>query len=135
MNSTTQSPANTASVLGVNGNIVRVELSGGRIMKNEVAFVCVGDERLKAEVLRVNGSEAELQVFEETNGVRFGDRVELSGEMLSVSLGPGLLGTIYDGLQNPLTELAELDGFFLKRGRDVAAFKRPPPGISRLPVA
>ncbi|QDV42003.1 V-type sodium ATPase catalytic subunit A [Stieleria neptunia] len=111
----------TAKVLGVNGNIVRIEVSGGRIMKNEVAYVCVGDERLKAEVLRVNGDQAELQVFEETDGVRFGDKVELSGEMLSVSLGPGLLGTIYDGLQNPLSDLAELDGFFLKRGRDVAA--------------
>ncbi len=123
MNSKMQSPANEASVLGVNGNIVRIEFSGGRIMKNEVAFVCVGEERLKAEVLRVNGREAELQVFEETDGVRFGDRVELSGEMLSVSLGPGLLGTIYDGLQNPLAELAKLDGFFLKRGRDVAALR------------
>ncbi|WP_372895524.1 V-type ATP synthase subunit A [Stieleria sp.] len=111
----------TAKVLGVNGNIVRIEVSGGRIMKNEVAYVCVGEERLKAEVLRVNGDQAELQVFEETDGVRFGDKVELSGEMLSVSLGPGLLGTIYDGLQNPLSELAQLDGFFLKRGRDVAA--------------
>ncbi len=47
-------------------------------------------------------------MFEETDGIRFGDEVELTGEMLSVSLGPGLLGTIYDGLQNPLSELAEL---------------------------
>lgn len=111
----------TAKVLGVNGNIVRIEVTAGRIMKNEVAFICVGDERLKAEVLRVRGDQAELQVFEETDGIRFGDEVELSGEMLSVSLGPGLLGMVYDGLQNPLSELAKLDGFFLKRGRDVAA--------------
>ncbi|QEG01294.1 V-type sodium ATPase catalytic subunit A [Stieleria maiorica] len=122
MNATAkQHDSGTATVLGVNGNIVRIQVSGMRIMKNEVAFVCVGDQRLKAEVLRVNGDQAELQVFEETDGVRFGDNVELSGEMLSVSLGPGLLGTVYDGLQNPLAELAELDGFFLKRGRDVAA--------------
>jgi len=111
----------TAKVLGVNGNIVRLQMGDGQIMKNEVAYVCVGDERLKAEVLRINGNEADLQVFEDTDGIRFGDLVELSGELLSVSLGPGLLGTIYDGLQNPLSELAELDGFFLKRGRDVAA--------------
>ncbi len=111
----------TATVLAVNGNIVRIQFTGGRIMKNEVAYVRVGDVRLKAEVLRVHTGEADLQVFEETDGVRYGDEVELSGEMLSVSLGPGLLGTIYDGLQNPLSELAQLDGFFLKRGRDVAA--------------
>ncbi len=112
---------NTAKVLAVNGNIVRVALSDNPIMKNEVAYVRVGDERLKAEVLRVNAGEADLQVFEETGGIRFGDEVELTGEMLSVSLGPGLLGTIFDGLQNPLKELARLDGFFLKRGRDVDA--------------
>jgi V/A-type H+-transporting ATPase subunit A len=113
--------AATAKVLGVNGNIVRIHVGAERIMKNEVAYVCVGDERLKAEVLRVSGDEAELQVFEETDGIRFGDKVELSGAMLSVSLGPGLLGKVYDGLQNPLSQLAQLDGFFLKRGRDVAA--------------
>ena len=121
MTATTNNRSANASVLGVNGNIVRIHVPDGWIMKNEVAFVCVGDERLKAEVLRVNGDEADLQVFEETDGVRFGDRVELTGELLSVSLGPGLLGTIYDGLQNPLSELAELDGYFLRRGRDVAA--------------
>lgn len=114
-------PHAAARVLGVNGNIVRIERTAGQIMKNEVAFVRVGDERLKAEVLRIDGEEADLQVFEETGGVRFGDEVELSGEMLSVSLGPGLLGTIYDGLQNPLSQLAQEDGFFLKRGRDIAA--------------
>ncbi len=110
-----------AKVLGVNGNIVRIELAGQRIMKNEVAYVCVGEERLKAEVLRVNGDEADLQVFEETYGIRYGDEVELSGQLLSVKLGPGLLGTIYDGLQNPLRKLADLDGFFLKRGREIEA--------------
>lgn len=124
----TQSISNTATsgsvhavakVLGVNGNIIRVEATSGQIMKNEVAYVCVGEERLKSEVLRIYGNIADLQVFEETHGVRFGDRVELSGHMLSVELGPGMLGVIYDGLQNPLNELAEQDGFFLKRGRDI----------------
>ena len=118
---TTTSPTTTARVLGVNGNIVRISIGDQRIMKNEVAFVRVGDERLKSEVLRINQGEADLQVFEDTSGIRFGDEVELSGELLSVSLGPGLLGTIYDGLQNPLKNLAKMDGFFLKRGRDVDA--------------
>jgi hypothetical protein len=86
-------------------------------MKNEVAYVLVGEERLKSEVLRVEGRRADLQVFEETGGITVGDRVELSGELLSAVLGPGLLGTVYDGLQNPLERLAQEDGFFLKRGR------------------
>ena len=108
-----------ATVIGVNGNIVTIETHQGAIMKNEVAYVVVGEERLKAEVLRIYGRVADLQVFEETDGVRYGDRVELTGELLSVNLGPGLLGVIFDGLQNPLTDLAEQDGFFLKRGRDI----------------
>lgn len=111
--------ASRGRVLGINGNIVRVEVESGSIMKNEVAFVCVGQDRLKSEVLRVYGNIADLQVFEETDGVRYGDPVELTGQMLSLTLGPGMLGVIYDGLQNPLTQLAELDGFFLHRGRDL----------------
>ncbi len=106
-----------ALVTGVNGNVVTLEADEGSIIKNEVAYVCVGEQRLKAEVLRIHGRTADLQVFEETEGVRVGDRVEFSGELLSATLGPGLLGTVYDGLQNPLRTLAELDGFFLRRGR------------------
>lgn len=113
-----------AHVLGVNGNIVRIRVDSGTLMKNEVAFVRVGQERLKSEVLRVYGNIADLQVFEETDGVRFGDPVELTGQMLSLTLGPGMLGVIYDGLQNPLVDLAELDGFFLKRGRDLYPLDR-----------
>ncbi len=109
----------TARVTGVNGNIVTIETDGGPVMKNEVAYVIVGDDRLKAEVLRIYGNVADLQVFEETYAVRWGDPVELTGELLSVRLGPGMLGQIFDGLQNPLTTLAERDGFFLKRGQDV----------------
>jgi len=110
---------NEGVVVGVNGNVVTVEAPEGSIVKNEVGYVCVGDERLKAEVLRILGRSADLQVFEETQGVRVGDRVEFTGQMLSATLGPGLLGMIYDGLQNPLRTLAAQDGFFLRRGRYV----------------
>jgi V/A-type H+/Na+-transporting ATPase subunit A len=109
-----------ARVVGVSGNIVTIE-ARGTIIKNEVGFVHVADRRLKAEVLRVYGHQADMQVFEDTEGVRVGDEVELSHDMLSVTLGPGLLGTVFDGLQNPLNKLAEQDGFFLQRGRSVAA--------------
>ena len=103
-------------VTAVNGNIVSIEVPDGQIVKNEVAYVDLGDKRLKSEVLRVYGSEADLQVFEDTEGVKVGDSVELTHRMLSASLGPGLLGNLFDGLQNPLETLANRDGFFLQRG-------------------
>ena len=105
----------TGQVLGVNGNMVAVAF-GDRVMQNEVAYVIVGEDRLKAEVIRVKGKRADLQVFEDTQGIRIHDTVEFTGELLSVDLGPGLLTQVYDGLQNPLPDLAEQFGFFLKRG-------------------
>lgn len=105
-----------AQVTAVNGNIVSMEVPDGHIIKNEVAYVCLGDKRLKSEVLRVYGNEADLQVFEATEGLKVGDGVELTHHMLSASLGPGLLGSLFDGLQNPLETLANRDGFFLQRG-------------------
>jgi len=112
----TVTTANEAVVTGVGGNIVSIEAPRGAIMKNEVADIRVGDQRLKSEVLRVDGNTADVQVFEETAGVRVGDRVELTKQMLSIALGPGLLGSVYDGLQNPLYDMAEEFGFFLQRG-------------------
>lgn len=102
-------------VVGVNGNMVAVEFDD-RVMQNEVAYVDVGEDKLKAEVIRVRGKKADLQVFEDTVGVRVGDKVEFTDDLLSVELGPGLLTQVYDGLQNPLPQLAEEHGFFLKRG-------------------
>ncbi len=102
-------------VVGVNGNMVAVEFEDN-VMQNEVAYINVGDEKLKAEVIRVKGKRTDLQVFEDTVGIKVGDIAEFTGELLSVELGPGLLGKVYDGLQNPLNRLAEKYGFFLKRG-------------------
>ncbi len=107
-----------ARVVGVTGNIVSIE-SDAPLMKNAIVFVDVGDARLKGEVLRVQGRRADTQIFEETQGVRVGNPVEITAEMLSATLGPGLLGMVYDGLQNPLRALAERDGFFLARGKSV----------------
>ncbi len=105
----------TGYVAGVNGNLVTVTFDGA-ISKNEVGFVHVGDTKLKGEVIRINGNKASMQVYEMTNGIQVGDKVEFTGEMMSVELGPGLLTQIYDGLQNPLPSLAEKCGFFLQRG-------------------
>ncbi|MCA1766075.1 MAG: V-type ATP synthase subunit A [Desulfobulbaceae bacterium] len=105
-----------ARVVGVKGNIVTMEFDSGSLMKNEVAYIHVDQARLKGEILRIRGKRADMQVFEDTAAIKAGDPVELSGELLSVTLGPGLLGKIYDGLQNPLEVLALKHGFFLPRG-------------------
>ena len=106
---------NIGKIIGVNGNLLKVEFENP-VIQNEVAYACVGDLKLKAEVIRIRGNSAELQVFEDTVGVKVGDPVEFSGDLLSVELGPGLLTQIFDGLQNPLPALAEECGFFLQRG-------------------
>ena len=105
----------TGYVTGVNGNLVSARFSGS-VRKNEVGFVKIGNDRLKGEVIRISGDAVSMQIYEMTNGIQVGDEVELTGELLSVELGPGLLTQVYDGLQNPLPELAEQCGFFLERG-------------------
>lgn len=102
-------------VIGVNGNMVTVQVEDV-VSMNEVAYIEVNEKRLKAEVIRIKGDNAELQVFEMTGGIGIGDVVNFTKDMLSVQLGPGLLGQVFDGLQNPLPKLAEECGFFLERG-------------------
>ena len=106
---------NIGKVVSINGNLVTVEFYG-TVSMNEICYVMVGDTPLKSEVIRIRGNRAQVQVYEMTGGVRCGDRVTFTGEMLSAELGPGLLGQIYDGLQNPLPVLAERAGWFLERG-------------------
>jgi len=103
------------TVTGVNGNMVSVRFDGV-VSMNEVGYVKVADKRLKSEVIRIRGEISQLQVFEITKGITVGDEVEFTGDMLSVELGPGLLGQVYDGLQNPLPQLAKAAGYFLERG-------------------
>lgn len=102
-------------IVGVNGNLITVHFDEP-VIQNEVGFALTGKLQLKAEVIRIRGSNAELQVFEDTTGLRVGDNVEFTSELLTVELGPGLLAQIFDGLQNPLPKLAEQCGFFLQRG-------------------
>jgi V/A-type H+-transporting ATPase subunit A len=106
---------NLGKIVGVNGNLLTVEFEKP-VVQNEVAYALLGETRLKSEVIRVRGNRAEAQVFEDTGGLEVGGEVEFTGELLSVELGPGLLTQVYDGLQNPLPELAEQCGFFLQRG-------------------
>ncbi|MDR2718150.1 MAG: V-type ATP synthase subunit A [Treponema sp.] len=103
------------TVVAVNGNMVSVRFDGA-VSMNEVGYVKVADKRLKSEVIRIRGEVSQLQVFEITKGITIGDKVEFTGDMLAVELGPGLLGQVYDGLQNPLPQLAQAAGYFLERG-------------------
>ena len=102
-------------VVSVNGNLVSVKFDGN-VSMNELCYVIVDGTRLKSEVIRIRGDIAQIQVYEMTGGIKCGDEVEFDGDMLSAQLGPGLLGQIYDGLQNPLPALAEQAGWFLQRG-------------------
>ena len=112
----------TARISAVQEDIVRLQLTDPKhqsMVKNEVIYIRPGrqpNQRLKAEILRIEGDHADAQVYESTSGVGLGDAVEQTGKMLSVRLGPGLLGQVYDGLQNPLEALAVGHGLFLPRG-------------------
>ncbi len=106
---------NKGQVVSINGNLVSVEFEGN-VSMNEICFVKVDGTALKSEVIRIRKNIAQIQVYEMTSGIKCGDEVEFTGEMLSAKLGPGLLGQIYDGLQNPLPVLAEKAGWFLERG-------------------
>ncbi|MCQ2115967.1 MAG: V-type ATP synthase subunit A [Bacteroidales bacterium] len=102
----------TGKVTGIVSNLVTVECNGP-VSQNEICFIKVGDTKLMAEVIKVNGKSAAVQVFESTRGLKNGDEVEFENRMLEVTLGPGLLSSCYDGLQNDLTTMT---GVFLKKG-------------------
>lgn len=123
-NSNLKEEPRIAKVASVLDSMITIETHGLPIKKNEVGYICLGEQRIMAEVLRIRGSRADMQVFEDTDGVRVGDNVELTGQMLSVVLGPGLLGQVFDGLENPLHVIAKKYGFFLPRGVDIFPIDR-----------
>ncbi len=102
----------TGKVKGIISNLVTVEVDGP-VAQNEIAYIALGGQKLMAEVLKVVGKNAFVQVFESTRGLKVGSDVEFTGRMLEVTLGPGLLSRNYDGLQN---DLDKLTGVFLQRG-------------------
>lgn len=114
--------APTAIVTAVQEDLIRFRVTdpeATRLVKNEVVWIRPTrnpERRLRAEVLRVLGAEADAQVYESTEGVGLGDPVEQTGRQLSVALGPGLLGGVFDGLETPLEALARDHGLFLPRG-------------------
>ncbi|MEO0074215.1 MAG: V-type ATP synthase subunit A, partial [candidate division WOR-3 bacterium] len=111
----------TGRVYKVSGPLVVAEgMAGSKIYD----VVRVSESRLIGEIVRVDGDRAAIQVYEETAGIGVGEPVYPSYEPLSVELGPGLIGSIYDGIQRPLDALAVLSGDFIVRGVEAAALDR-----------
>ena len=113
----------TGTITGVNGNLISVAFEGA-VALNEIGYALLGETRLMCEIVRIRGRVADMQVFEDTVGLSAGCKVEFTGGLLSIELGPGLLKQIFDGLQNPLPGLAEQYGFFLQRGKYMHALPR-----------
>ncbi|MFQ5728989.1 MAG: V-type ATP synthase subunit A [Waddliaceae bacterium] len=105
------------------GNLLHVEFEGN-IRQGEVAMVQLDGLELKAEVIEIAGNIAKIQVFEDTKGVEFQTPVKFTGDLLDAELGPGLLSSIFDGLQNPLVDVADAAGLFLPRGVYLSALPR-----------
>ncbi|MBR5484479.1 MAG: V-type ATP synthase subunit A [Alistipes sp.] len=99
-------------VNGIISNIVIVKADGA-VGQNEICYVYCGDTRMMAEVIKVIGDDAYVQVYDSTRGLKIGDKVEFVGHMLEATLAPGLLSRNYDGLQN---DLEKMDGLFINRG-------------------
>ena len=112
----------TGKIVAVNGNMITVAFTGA-VAQNEVGYAVLGEKKLMAEIVRVRGSRCDMQVFDSTTDLMVDGEVEFTGELLAAELGPGMLAQVYDGLQNPLEDLAEAAGkiskdagFFLQRG-------------------
>lgn len=103
----------TGKVSGIIANLVTVTVEGP-VSQNEICYIYIDDLALMSEVIKINGDQAFVQVFESTRGMKVGAHVEFQGQMLEASLGPGILSKNYDGLQN---DLEKMDGVFLKRGQ------------------
>ena len=99
-------------VKGIVANLVTVEVDGP-VSQNEICFIATGGTKLMAEVIKVTGKNAFVQVFESTRGLKMDAEVEFAGHMLEVTLGHGMFSRNYDGLQN---DLDKMDGVFLQRG-------------------
>ena len=110
----------TGIVTGIVSNLVTVQVSGP-VAENEICYIDLDGTKLMAEVIKVNGANASVQVFESTRGLKNGCPVEFEGKMLEITLGPGLLSSTYDGLQN---NLATMEDVFLKRGEQTEALDR-----------
>jgi V/A-type H+-transporting ATPase subunit A len=113
----------TGKVVSALGNLLKVAFVGD-ILQGEVGYVQLENESLKCEVIEIDGKIAKVQVFEDTKGVKYNTPVLFTKQQLEIELGPGLLAQIFDGLQTPLEELADVSGLFLPRGVQIESLDR-----------
>lgn len=118
-----QAPLAKGKVFKAFGNLLQVRFEGN-IRQGEVAMVKLNDIQLKSEVIEITGNEAKIQVYEDTRDIQLDTEVEFTGWLLEAELGPGLLSSVVDGLQNPLEEVANATGLFLPRGLYVLPLDR-----------
>src|SRR5512136_3473137 len=111
----------TGTILRISGPVI---IARGMTGSKMYDVVKVGEEALRGEIIRLEGNEAVIQVYEDTTGLTIGEKVENTETPLSVELGPGLLASIYDGVQRPLPVLVERSGSFISRGISV-------PGVNK----
>ena len=111
----------TGTIKKVAGPLV---IAKGMRDANMFDVVRVSSQRLIGEIIEMHGDEASIQVYEETSGLGPGEPVESTNVPLSVELGPGLIGSIFDGIQRPLDEIMKLTGNNLKRGVEVPSLSR-----------
>jgi len=113
----------TGKVVRAFGNLIQVKFQGN-VRQGEVAMIQVEGVSLKAEVIEIAGDIAKLQVFEDVHGVELNTPVRFSTHLLEAELGPGLISSIFDGLQNPLERVADASGLFLQRGVYIPSLDR-----------
>ena len=112
---------NKGTITKISGPLV---VASGMRETNMFDVVRVSEQRLIGEIIEMHGDRASIQVYEETSGLRTGESVESTGEPMSVELGPGLIGSIFDGIQRPLKEIMKVSGNNLTRGIEVPALDR-----------
>ena len=105
-------------IFGINGPVITVKNSSDFSM---LEMVYVGHEKLIGEVIGIDNDTTTIQVYEETSGLTPGEPVETTGSPLSLTLGPGIISNIFDGIERPLRQIAEKSGDFIKRGSDMPA--------------
>ena len=111
------------TIIKISGPLVVAE---GMRDANMFDVVRVSNKRLIGEIIEMHGDRASIQVYEETSGLGTGESVESTGEPMSVELGPGLIGSIFDGIQRPLDDIRKVCGNNLARGVEVPSLKREP---------
>lgn len=111
----------SGTILKVSGPLVVAE---GMKDANMFDIVRVSSHRLIGEIIEMRGDKASIQVYEETSGIGPGEPVDSTGEPMSVELGPGLIGSIFDGIQRPLDDIMKITGNNLTRGVEVPSLKR-----------